>query len=459
MRRLLLLLRSNWISATGAILTTLSCMLFLTTFVYFSLHGGGHGPYLGLFAFVVLPGMFVVGLLLIPAGLVFYRRQLQQRMELLTHKPIHLVRVVGVLTLVNLAIAGTGGYEAVHYMDSQQFCGTLCHEVMSPTYVAYQDSAHARVACVECHIGPGASWFVKSKMSGLRQVAAVLFDTYQRPIPSPVHNLRPARETCEQCHWPDKFAGDKLVVRQHFADDEAVTPSTTVLVLKTGGTRPDGKASGIHWHVHPGNKVTYVATDGKRGVIPWIKFVDATGKERIFTTEGVDPQKPPVGELRTIDCVDCHNQPSHGFQEPEAALDAAIASGMVSRRLPFVRKIGLEALHQVWTRDTAKASIRAHLDKFYAGNAALPDDVRALIPGASDAIADIWLRNIHPQMGITWGTYPNFQGHKGCMRCHDGEHTDADAEPITMDCATCHAMLAQKEQDPEIVKQLGLKND
>jgi hypothetical protein len=456
MRRLLLLLRSNWISATGGVVTTLAFMLFVTTFVFLSLHGGGHNAYAGLFAFVIVPGMFVAGLVLIPVGLLIYRRQLKARLAALEERPARLLRLVAVLTVVNLAVAGTGGFEALHYMDSQEFCGTLCHEVMSPTYNAYVDSPHARVACVECHIGPGASWFVKSKMSGLRQVAAVLFDTYQRPIPTPVHDLRPARDTCEQCHWPDKFAGDRLVVRTHFDEDEAVTPSSTVLVLKTGGVRPDGTATGIHWHVHPGNAVTYLATDDKRMEIPWVKYRDADGNERVYTTDGYDPENPPDGKLRTMDCVDCHNQPSHAFQDPENALDQAIAAGTISRDLPFVRKVGLEALKEMWTRDSARDGIRKRLEARYAVDGQLPEALAPKVAAASDALADIWLRNIYPEMGITWGTYPSMTAHLGCMRCHDGEHLDDDGVEISMDCENCHVMLAQKEEDPEILQQLGI---
>ncbi len=99
-------------------------------------------------------------------------------------------------------------------------------------------TGHARVACVDCHIGPGASWFVQSKLSGLRQVLAVMSDDFSRPIPTPVENLRPARDTCEQCHWPEKFAGDRLVARQHFGYDREVTPYTNVLALVRSQTSP-----------------------------------------------------------------------------------------------------------------------------------------------------------------------------------------------------------------------------
>lgn len=464
MRRFLELLRSNWISWTGAILTTLACMSFVTSWIYLGLHGAGHGPYVGLFVFVVLPGVFLGGLALMPVGWMVYRKQLTERMALVRERPIRLFRLLGLLTLVNFSIVGTGGYEALHYMDSQQFCGTLCHKVMSPTYDAYVDSAHARVACVECHIGSGASWFVKAKISGLRQVLAVMFDTYQKPIPTPVHDLRPARDTCEQCHWPEKFTGDRVVVRKHYADDKDSTPSTTALMLKTGGTRPDGTPTGIHWHVHKGNQVTYVATDDKRREIPWIRFVDASGKERIFTVEGTDPKNPPKGEVRTMDCLDCHNQPSHQFQNPERALDDAISSGLISRKLPFVRKLSLEALKATWTRENVADGIKKQLTDYYTKEGQLDAEKQQLLAKASETLTAIWRRNIHPDMGITWGTYPQFQGHvsmddkkTGCSRCHDGEHVDGDGTPISADCTTCHTMLVDpKNKDPEVLKKFGL---
>ncbi|MBK8974816.1 MAG: NapC/NirT family cytochrome c [Planctomycetes bacterium] len=457
MSRFLLLLRSNWISAAGALLTTLSFMLMVTTYVYLSLYGSSHNAYVGLFAFVVLPGLFVVGLVVIPIGLLVYRHQLKSRMAELTGRPIRLLRVLAILTVVNIAVAGTAGYEAMHYMDSQQFCGTLCHEVMSPTYQAYVDSPHARVACVDCHIGPGASWFVKSKLSGLRQVTAVIFDSFSRPVPTPVHDLRPARETCEQCHWPERFSGDRLVVRKHFEDDDAVTPSTNVLVLKTGGMRPDGQATGIHWHVHRGDSVEYVTTDDRRQHIPWVRLSRADGTVQVFTSGGLDQDAPPPqGERRTMDCVDCHNQPSHGFRSLDSAIDQAIAAGFVSRELPAVRKVGKDLLQQEWTRDGVRDGMRKKLEEHYGAMEGLSDAARATIPAAAEALADAWLRNVYPDMRITWGTYPSFQNHDGCMRCHDGEHVNKDGDEISMECENCHAILAMQEEEPDILEQLGM---
>lgn len=457
MQRFLRLLRSNWITASGAVLTTLSFMAFVTTLIYTWLHGGAHGAYLGIFAFLVLPAVFLLGIFVMPLGLLVYRRELSQRMAALMDKPMRLLPVVGVLTLVNLATVGTAGYEAVHYMDSQQFCGTVCHKVMSPTYEMSLDSPHARVACVECHIGPGVQSFLQAKLSGLRQVVGVAFDSYARPIPTPVHTLRTAREVCESCHWSGKLSSDRLVVRDHFADDAEVTPATNVLSLKIGGKQSNGAWTGIHWHADPRVDISFVSAEGKRQKIDWIRYVNAEGKERIFTLDGEDPTKRPEGEIRRMDCIDCHNQSGHHQQEPDAALDAAIAAGRISRQLPGIRKFGLATLQKPWQRDTARAEILRDLEQAYAGNGGLDEAKRPLLQAAATAVADIWLRNVHPDMNLTWGTYPNFAGHGGCMRCHDGQHLDAQGEAITADCAKCHAVLAEKAKDPAILQQLGIE--
>ncbi len=456
MHRFVQLLRSNWISTTGAVVTTLSFMLFVTTFVFLAFHGGGHTAYAGLIVFVVLPALFVLGLLAIPVGLRLYRGQLAARLEALEIRPIRLLRVFGVLTAVNLAVAGTAGYEALHYMEGPAFCGTLCHEVMSPTYNAYQDSPHARVACVECHVGDGAEWFLKSKLSGLRQVAAVLLDDVQKPIPTPVHNLRPARDTCEQCHWPDHLTGDRLAVHRHFADDEDVTPESSVLMLRLGSVGGAGRRNGIHAHGASGLAVSYLATEDSREEIPWVRAVDAEGRERIYTTEDFDADEPPVESVRTMDCVDCHNQPSHGFEEPERAIDRALAAGALTRSLPFARKTGLELLRVEWTRDGVTDGMRRAMQERYPTASGFD---AGTVERAADALAKIWLRNVYPDMAITWGTYPSMASHRGCMRCHDGEHIDEDGNEISMDCETCHVVLADRERDPDILEQLGLQGD
>ncbi len=273
----------NLTSIAGALLATISVLLFLVFFVGDLVGLTAHSnPYIGIVFFIVLPSLFVVGLLIIPLGVYFERRRLHAgrppslrhwpRLDLNDARVRSVVFAVVVLTPVNLMIVSTAAYKGVEEMDSPQFCGAVCHEVMEPEYTAYQNGPHSKVNCVACHIGPGAGWFVRSKMSGLRQVVAVAFNTHSRPIESPVHNLRPAMETCAQCHWPTKFHGDKIETKHEFAEDEANTESVTTLRLRIGGTDGAGKPTGIHWHVAEQNVVEYVALDENRQKIGYVKW-------------------------------------------------------------------------------------------------------------------------------------------------------------------------------------------
>ena len=116
------------------------------------------------------------------------------------------VFLIVLLTSVNFAVFSMFLYRAYHYMESTQCCGQFCHTVMAPEHTAYENSPHSRVACVECHIGSGADWFVNSKISGARQLIAVATATDPTPIQTPVHGLRPARDTCEECHRPGDYS-------------------------------------------------------------------------------------------------------------------------------------------------------------------------------------------------------------------------------------------------------------
>ncbi len=450
------LLTSNRISFLGALVTTAAFIGMVLSFVLLSVGSWG-GPYAGLVVFLVLPGIFVGGLALIPAGLFLYRKTLKERVLARKEAPVHILKTVGILTALNVVVLSLAGYRGLHYMDSVEFCGTLCHTVMQPQYEAYLSSAHARVPCVECHIGPGASWFVKSKLSGLRQVFAVLFHTYRKPIPTPVENLRPARETCEQCHWPEKFQGERLVVKRAYLPDREVTPFTNLLLMKTGGIRRDGTPVGIHWHVYHKIEVSYVALDRKREKIPWVRMKDDKGETRIFTAPGVAPSPPPEGEFRVMDCVDCHNQPSHVFHDPSDEVDRSIGIGKISRRLPFIKKIALKALKGPWTRENHAEGIRKTLVDFYTRKEPIPASSIPLLDDAARELARIWKRNIYPEMKITWGTYRSRTDHRGCNRCHDGKHKDRQGRTIPNRCETCHILLYQGRGTPSLLERLGLE--
>jgi len=349
-------------------------------------------------------------------------------------------------------------------MDSVNFCGTTCHTVMAPEYTTYQNSPHSRVECVECHIGPGAGWFVRSKLSGLRQVFAVTFHTYSRPIPSPVKYLRPARETCEQCHWPQRFTGDKFLVNTSYKDDEKNTPQTDVLLLKVGGRTWQGSV-GIHGHHLADNaRIRYISTDPERQTIPAVYYTDDQGKTTEFISSDAKPtqQQLDKGEHRVMDCVDCHNRPTHVFELPENAVDKQMSLGRISPDLPFIRKKAVEVLKVNYpTREIAKQSIRDEINNFYRTNyATLYETRRTLVQQAGEEVSAIYLRNIFPDMRLTWGSHPNNLGHNdspGCFRCHDGSHTSADGQTITNDCSACHQVLAAGEENPKILTDLGMK--
>jgi len=472
--RPLVFLSQNGISQTGVILTTSSAFTLIAFWIYLIVQAKPVHPYLSILFFLILPFVFVLGLILIPLGAWLRRRKLRQRGELPTEYPkIDLrssrlrraVVLIVVMTLINFAILGAASYKGVEYMDSAQFCGQTCHTVMQPEYTAFLNSPHSRLSCVECHIGPGAPWFVKAKLSGLRQVVAVSLKTYSKPIPSPVHELRPARDTCEHCHWPQKFTGDKFLVRTKFSDDEKNTPSTSVLLLKIGGRTSEGLA-GIHGrHLSDKERIEYVSIDGRRQVIPRVTYVGDDGKtvEYVSTEIKATAEQLAAGEHRKMDCVDCHNRPTHAFDMPDRAVDNAITNGRIARDLPFVKREAIAALKASYPdRDTAARQIPEKISAFYKEK--YPDAYsshRAEVEAAGAAVQAIYLRNIFPDMNVTWGSHPNNIGHDdflGCFRCHDGNHKSADGKVISNDCDTCHQVLALEEEKPKVLADLGLKN-
>ncbi len=471
--RLLYYFSQNTISLIGVVLTTSGAMTLIAFWIYDFLLPGPPHPYVGILIFLLLPGIFILGLLLIPVGILLRRRKLRDAGELPHVYPEIDLKIpavqnsflfVGVATLLNVLIFSFASYRGVSYMDTTTFCGQTCHTVMAPEFSAYQNSPHSRVECVECHIGPGAGWFVKSKLSGLRQVFAVTFHTYSRPIPSPVKYLRPARETCEQCHWPQRFSGDKFILKTNYKDDEKNTALTTALIVKIGGRQANGSV-GIHGrHLDSGSRIQYISIDRERQVIPVVYYTDDQGKTVEYDSTDIKTTKEELakGEHRSMDCIDCHNRPTHAFELPENAVDLRMSRGLISPELPYIRKKAVELLKVNYPdRDTAQKQIVEGVENFY--RTSYPDvynGKRALVEQSADNTAKIYLRNVFPDMNVNWGVHPNNLGHNdfpGCFRCHDGSHTSADGKTISNDCSACHNLLAVQEENPKILKDLGLQ--
>src|SRR5258708_16028867 len=244
------------------------------------------------------------------------------------------------LSMIFVFMSAFGSYRAFEHTESVAFCGTTCHQTMKPEYVAFQVSSHARLRCVECHVGSGAESYARAKITGAYQLYAVAFNKVPKPITTPVHNMRPARDTCEQCHWPSKFYGNEFKTFSHYGYDEQNSLRSVRMLINVGGGDPaSGPVAGIHWHMNLANEITFIASDDHRQVIPWVRIKDRQGN----ITEYIDRNRPPSSELlakgdqRRMDCIDCHNRPAHAFLPPELAVDQSFAAGRLDTSLPYFK--------------------------------------------------------------------------------------------------------------------------
>jgi nitrate/TMAO reductase-like tetraheme cytochrome c subunit len=457
------------LAIVGAAICTVSGILILVLAVV-GTFGYRGGPYLGVLGYLIFPAFFVLGLAFVVVGAVSARRRAARLaaegrsppappvIDLGKPRTRRVLLAVSALAAATVVVLAVSSYTAVVFMDKPLFCGS-CHRVTGPEYAAYQQSPHARVECVACHIGSGASWFVKAKLSGVMEMVHYFTRNYPRPIPVPVENLRPARDTCEACHWPAKFTGDKLIVKTRFGDDEANTPKKTVLLMRIGGGS-GARGGGIHSHVAPGVRIRFLADP----TLQRVDVIEATmpdGTTRTYFASKDTPAPGPDAAWNVMDCIDCHNRPTHVFRSPEDAVDLALLDGRLARALPFVRREGVRLLKvEHGSREEARAAIRTGLLEFYEKlDPAAYAGRKPAAEHAAKELGDLWSMNVWPEMKITWGTYPSYIGHDaapGCWRCHDGAHATRDGRAtLDQDCTSCHALLAQDEKDPAILKQLG----
>ena len=469
---------NNPISLAGGALTTASGVTMIAYWLVELFGRFNDNPYLGIIFFLLLPVLFIAGLLLIPVGMWVRRKKLLKAGQIPLEFPKvdfndkifrRGIDIVLTATIVNLLVVAMASYRGAAYMDSPQFCGQSCH-VMHPEFTAYKISAHSHVACVDCHIGTGAQAYLSAKVNGTKQLVEVslhplaplaprFIPDYPTPIPSPVQNLRPARVICEGCHTPARFIGEKLLVKSTFADDEKNTETQTVLVLHLGGRDSLSHLTGIHG-VHLGH-IEYVATDSTRTTIPWVQKRNDDGTETVFATAAAG-QGAPQGERRVMDCIDCNNRAAHTFVTAVDALNRAMAEGAVSPELPWVHKKGLELLKGNYTSETeAHTQIPVQLEAFYRSeHPEVLTTKAALVKSAGEQLVTLYNQNVFPSMKVTWGTHPNHIGHMdypGCWRCHDGDHAAKGGASITNDCSACHNLLVQDQPKPKVLADLGIQ--
>lgn len=450
----------NPMSLVGLIIG-ISGLISATFLLFFDYLSGGVSPYLGILTFMVAPGVFFTGFFLATYGALRMRKQIREGGSGLTKMPVldlnnryHfrtlVISIVGGLMIIGLS--ALGAFRAYHFTESVEFCGTTCHTVMKPEHTAFLASPHANVSCTTCHIGPGADWFVKSKVNGLRQVWNTAFDTFRRPIPTPVHDLRPAKETCYTCHWPEKFFDSILMNRTYFrADSRKNDPWTVQMLINVGGgDKRHGRGEGIHWHMVMNNSYEYIASDEKRLNIPWVRQTKADGSVVVykstdpgdaeFLAKLEDPEVFAKAEIRTMDCIDCHNRPSHHYHSPERAVNESMTAGLIDPSLKYIKRHAVDMLDgEYQTEEEALAAIEAGLREEYPENS--PE-----VEAAIEQVKKIYSQNFFPEMKVSWRAYPDHIGHMitpGCFRCHDDKHVSDTGEKVTMDCKACHTIIAQ----------------
>ena len=450
----------NYISYIGIAFVAASLTSILLLFVI-EITSGDDNPYTVLVTYILLPAVLVFGLAIIFLGALWERRRRRKSpdaeippypiLDLNDPRRRRLFVVALCLSLAFLFISAFGSYRAYEYTESVAFCGQQCHDVMKPEFVAYNASPHARVRCVECHVGGGAEWYVRSKLNGMHQLYAVTFRTFKTPIQTPIHTLRPADETCAKCHWPEKFHGEQLKVFNHYGYDEKNSLNQTRMLLKTGGGSPTaGEVGGIHWHMNVANEITYIATDEKRQNIPWVRLKDSNGKVTDYGVRDsqLSAQQIEQFEKRKMDCIDCHNRPTHIYLSPNEAVDRSFAASRLDITLPYLKAKSVEVLSKPYeTTEQAVSTISSELHHYYqTEHPEIYSSKSESISGAVAELQRVYQTYFFPEMKTDWKAHINNIGHynaQGCFRCHDGQHFSNDGKVIRNECSICHTTVDQ----------------
>jgi nitrate/TMAO reductase-like tetraheme cytochrome c subunit len=464
--RPILFLGNNPVSIIGGAITSASAMT-LTGFWIVAVvgHGGSNNPYLGIIFDLCLPAIFLFGLALIPTGIWFRRRRLKAAGQLPSTFPKidfadpafrRGIDFVIVATFINFIIVGTASYRGVAYMDTTSFCGQTCH-VMKPELSAYHFAPHAGVACTDCHVAPGVPGYIHAKVNGTKQLLMVVLHNYPKPIMAD-GKVPAARDTCVNCHSPERLSTDKLLVSSSYGADEKNSVTRSLALIHIGGRDQFGKLSGIHG-AHMGH-IEYVSGDSTNQTISWVGKRNDDGSTTEFVS--ADPKVAANGIRHVMDCIDCHNRAAHSFETPEEALNKDMAAGTPSASLPFAHKQGLMLIKARYTsEEDAREKITSAFQQFYRSQYPLiSNSQRSQIDQGARALADIYSRNVFPFMNVSWGTHPNNLGHNdypGCFRCHDGNHNAKSGKAITNDCSMCHNLLAVDEPSPRLLAEIGMQ--
>jgi len=346
---------------------------------------------------------------------------------------------LGFLSLIVLM----GGVYTWEYTNSPEFCGTACH-TMPPEYTSYLVSPHARVDCVDCHIGRGfIATRITRKAGDIKHIISLATKSYEFPIRA--DELRPARETCERCHFPEKFSDDSLREIKTFSDDLTNTPSSIYLTMKTGGgSAREGLGRGIHWHIE--NQVYYLPTDHSEEEIPFVRVVleDDTTQDYLALDSNLDVASIQTEDLQLMDCITCHNRITHLVAQPEDAVDQMLARGLISTQIPEIRRKSVEVLRAEYDSKASAMQGIAGLSGYYETyHADFFNENNPLLEQAITRLQGYYDQSVFPEQQSDWDSHANNLGHRdspGCFRCHDGNHLNTLDEAIRLECNLCHSI-------------------
>jgi hypothetical protein len=415
-------------------------------------------PYADLVIWLILPALVLLGVVLTIVGFRRERRKIREgtgaeRRFLVAdfNNPKHRKTAVVLLTgflLLSLLYAFSG-YKAYEFTESETFCGMMCHRVMGPEFKSHAYWVHAEIACVDCHVGPGAKYFLLYKLKGTRQLFDVIFDRYPRPIPTPVADLRPAEAVCEHCHGPEYQINQRLESRTYFLADKQNTRGTINLLLHMGKAElTTQQPPRMHWHSSTTEEIVYSTSDKSRTVIPWIRVKRLDGKERIYRSiesKISDAEAAKYGPRR-MDCIDCHNRQGHPYNPPDVIMNRLLALQLVDPDLPEIKRVAVEALDAKYaSEEDAHKRIESSIRDFFKTRyPAIYSNRNAAITFAIGALKSAYSRNYDPHMKVSWKNFPSNQGHlfsAGCFRCHDGKHRSDDGAVLSRDCTVCHLLI------------------
>ncbi len=419
-------------------------------------------PYSDLIILFILPLFILIGVTFVILGIVRQRRRQkaglpgeERRLLVLDFNDQKKRRLV-ILLLIGFAcltlLYAFGMFKGYEFVESDIFCTRVCHTIMGPEHRAHTFSPHAEVECSACHVGSGSQYFVLSKFRGTKELYDLLSNTYPRPIPVPIENLRPSRAICETCHGPKYSFNENLQVRKYYLSDKKNTEWEIGLLLKMGDVRVStDKPPRMHWHYAVAKQIEYATADPRREVIPWIRAIGFDGKARIYRAQdgNASGKEPTPEQMRVMDCIDCHNRIGHEYYPPDRIVNALLSLKLIDPLLPEIKSTAVQALEGNYTsREAAKSGIRDAITAFYTKK--YPDVAtlkKAELERAIVVLQDLYDRNCDPVMKVSWKNYPSQSGHMyalGCFRCHDGKHKSNDGAVLSKDCSLCHLLIKKK---------------